>query len=101
MVMNVVMLTCRREDVIQETLISLIQSGNIIGVGVTTVPDTRISTYQSQGYIGTMYVAKTKNMKQAENRLLEACQTCQLNVQRSSNVRAEDGYVYVIKGHKK
>ena len=46
-----------------------------------------------------MYVAKTTNMKYAENRLLASCiqrQGCCFNIQQHSNVPEDAGSVYAI-----
>lgn len=86
-------------------MIQHIKKGDVVRVGATTDPKSRIGSYKSQGYIGTVAVAKTTNMKAAENRLLEACgsskKSGKLNVQKTSNVPAEKGSVYVIEGKKK
>ena len=75
---------------------------NISRVGATKNPNARISAYQSQGYAGTAYVAETRNMKQAEGRLLRACQSsCDCNIQRSSNAPSQPGYVYGIREARK
>ncbi len=64
-------------------------------VGSTKDPQRRAGKYGQEGYTGTMFYARTKNMKQAENRLLQDC-TCAANAQKKSNAKPGPGYVYVI-----
>ena len=59
---------------------------------------SRIYYYKYKGYTGTLYLAKTTNMKVAENRLLNYCKKCDLNIQKRSNAQPKPGYVYVIEG---
>ena len=68
-------------------------------VGATVDPKRRAREYTRKRYRGVMYYAETKNMKQAEGRLLASCKgadTCAANVQRKSNAKPKAGYVYVI-----
>ena len=71
-----------------------------IRVGATKDIERRRSEYQREGYSGTMFYFKTKNMKTAENELLKCtCEgLCPMNVQQNSNASEEEGYVYVIIG---
>lgn len=70
-----------------------------VRVGSTCNVSGRKSQYKSNGYKGKMYVAKTTNMKKAENKLL-AKHSGRHNVHQKSNAAAKPGYVYVIKGRK-
>ena len=68
-------------------------------VGATTDIERRRGEYERKGYRGTMYYFKTRNMKYAENILLNECKSsgaCPKNVQKVSNTQASGGYVYVI-----
>lgn len=86
-------------------MLKQIKRGTVSRVGATTAIIPRLSSYKSEGYSGTADVARTTNMKAAENHLLKAGQSskrsCNDNVQKSSNVPAKPGYVYAIKGKKK
>lgn len=84
------------------TQASLKRLGNkgVVRVGATTKPSSRCASYQSEGYHGTMSVARTKNMRAAENKLLKRKNHVH-NVHCSSNVPAKPGYVYKIKGQKR
>ena len=71
-------------------------------VGTSTDPIERSyvheKTYTGQTVI--MYVAKTENMKTAEDRLLSKCHAregCPSNIQKRSNRSEEErGYIYAI-----
>lgn len=73
--------------------------GNVRG-GATINPEKRASGYAREGYGGTMVVARTGNMRDDEDALLERG-NFRHNKQGLSNVKAKAGYVYVIKGKKK
>ena len=85
----------------QAELHRLAREQGAIYVGATDDPHRRRTEHAEEGYSGTMYVTRTKNMKLAENKLLQTPH--RHNVQKQSNVaKAEEapGYVYVIKGRK-
>ena len=74
-----------------------------IRVGATSDPGTRARVYANEGYAGIMFVAKTSNMRKAENRLLKAAfesGSGRHNQQTRSNAVAEPGFVYVISGRR-
>ena len=73
-----------------------------IRAGSTNDIERRRGEYYGGGYRGTMYYAKTKNMKKAEDRLLkDACEEfLRHNRQCRSNNTEDEGYVYLIKGRK-
>ena len=69
-------------------------------VGATIDPNRRAREYAKK-YTknATMYYAETSKMKSIENQLLTTCSRrggCWLNVQKSSNVPDDKGYVYAI-----
>ena len=87
------------KQVTQEQLKQFAQQGNAVRVGATNDPHRRAGEYSREGYRGTMYYASTQNMQRAEDNLLASCKAkhaCAENFQRSSNAKAEPGYVYVI-----
>ena len=98
----------RWEEKTQQDLLEIIAEGRrrvrvkVRRVGATVNKEgalkSRISKYKYKGYTGTLYLAKTRNMKKAENRLLEYCMECHLNIQKRSNAQPKPGYVYIIKG---
>ena len=68
-------------------------------VGTSKDPIERSYDHEKKYDGKTMYVAKTENMKTAEDRLLSKCgarEGCASNVQKHSNASAEKGYVYAI-----
>ena len=86
-------------EVSQADLNRIAQQNNSIRVGSTKNPRTansRANQYEREGYSGTMYMAKTTNRQYAEDRLLDY--DTRHNVQKLSNSKTEDGYVYVING---
>jgi hypothetical protein len=82
----------------QAELNEIAQEKGSIRVGSTKDPIRRAGEYEREGYSGTMYVAKTTNMKYAANKLLKL--NPRHNVYSSSNADEDDGYVYVLKGKK-
>ena len=82
------------KKVTQKELSKLASKGDY--TGRTIDPARRHKEHQRDGLDGTMYFAKTENMKKAENRLLEKC-PCPDNTQRTSNAPSSPGYVYVYK----
>ncbi len=67
-------------------------------MGATIDPDRRYKEHKRDGKRGTFNFADTKNMKRAEQSLLDVCKTCSSsNTQSDSNVREEEGYVYTIR----
>ncbi len=87
------------QEVTQAQLQIKAQLPNAPRVGATKDPQRRAGEYGREGYTGTMFYARTENMKQAENRLLQDCtyaKTCAANAQKKSNAQPEPGYVYVL-----
>ena len=80
-------------EVTQEKLFSYADRGQY--AGITKDPDRRCDEHEREGYNGVMYYAKTRNMKIAEEKLLEQC-PCYRNRQRRSNAPAEEGFIYII-----
>ncbi|KAK7452077.1 hypothetical protein BaRGS_00039775 [Batillaria attramentaria] len=66
-------------------------------VGATTVPEKRRREHARRfGNRATMYIARSKNMKQSEQKLLNTCKQCR-NMQKKSNMREnKKGYTYVV-----
>lgn len=76
------------------------QSSTNYRVGSTVDPERRRKEYVREGYTGEMQYAKTTDMRRAEDRLLSTCKgnnSCPANVQRQSNQKHKEGYVYTIK----
>ena len=73
----------------------------VVRVGSTNDIKTRKQQYQREGYSGKMFYARTKNMKKAEDRLLQYKSKPRHNQQRHSNNEEKPGYLYAIKGKKK
>jgi hypothetical protein len=69
-----------------------------IRVGVTDDPKRRAREYEQEGYQGTMEIARTSNMRKAENRLLD--RNYRHNQQKESNAPEKEGYIYLIRGRK-
>ena len=88
-------LFCRLVETTIHDLESKARERKTIRTGATTEPERRKREYERDGYTGTMYFAATQNMKRAEDRLLAVC-PCAMNMQRTSNVKEEPGYVYII-----
>ena len=70
-------------------------------VGISTDPIERSYNHERtyRGIPVIMHVARTENMKTAEDRLLSKCQTregCPSNIQRRSNAPEAPGYIYAI-----
>lgn len=85
-----------------KTLAELLEIANERGsvrVGSTINPNSRASSYASDGYRGTMYVVSTNNMRRSEDRLLAA--GTRHNVQSYSNAAEDEGFVYVIVGQRR
>ncbi len=84
--------------VTQSDLNEIVEQNNSIRVGSTKDPNSRAKQYERDGYSGTMYVAKTSNMQQAENKLLD--HNTRHNDHKTSNQSDDAGYVYVINGRR-
>ena len=65
----------------------------------TKDPDRQRSRHEDEGFGGTMFCARTENMRKAENRLLAARGFCH-NPHTQRKAAEEPGYIYVIKGKK-
>ena len=83
----------------QSELHEIIQEYGAIRTGATVDVDRRRDEYEEDGYSGTMFFAETRNMKFAEDRLLEI-RVPRYNEQTLSNAQEEEGYVYVIQGRR-
>ena len=84
----------------QQVIFSMIrETSGFIRAGSTEDPRHRRSAYEGDGYGGTMYCAKTDNMKKAENQLL-ASRNFLHNDHSRSNATEGRGYIYVIKGRR-
>ena len=84
-------------------LLDIVGEVGAIHVGATNHPDQRAQSYKAEGYAGVMYIAKTKNMMKAEERLLKEVRKTRggrHNVHSLSNAAEKPGYVYVIKGRR-
>lgn len=84
----------------QEDLQKIANARGSVRVGSTSNPAARASSYDSGKYSGNMFVAKTKNMMQSEDRLLKNSDA-RHNVHRVSNAQKTEGYIYVINGQKR
>jgi len=86
--------------VTQEQLNKIIADGKfIVRVGATINPEKRADDYERDGYTGVMYVAFTKNMMKAGDKLLRNGYGI-YNRQGLSNAPEAPGYIYAIKGRK-
>ncbi len=85
--------------VTQEQLFTIAQEKYAVYGGSTDDPERRAREHSREGYSGKMFYADTKNMMQAEDRLLRTG-NFRYNIQGSSNADQSPGYVYVIKGVK-
>lgn len=65
--------------------------------GSTTDVHRRAREYKSEGYSGKIYYSKTRNMKAAEDKLLQAGPG-RHNVQKTSGAPPKPGNAYTIKG---
>lgn len=83
----------------QADLHQIAQLPGAIRAGSTANVDQRAEAYGREGYSGTMFVAPTKNMQQAEDALLQS-HNFRHNVQSASNAQQAAGHVYVIKGRR-
>ena len=82
-------------------LIDMRNEYGVIYAGSTKVPKERASQHERNGYSGTMYYAKTQNMRHAEKRLLDSKKGgYRYNDHQTSHQEEEPGYVYLIKGKK-
>ncbi len=66
-----------------------------IRCGLTNDPQRRKNEYSRDGYNGTMYFARTNNMKRDEQKLLNV-KDWRDNIQKRSNGQEKSGYVYII-----
>ena len=85
----------------QAALRKEIAKSGAIRVGSTVDIRARANQYQQEGYTGTMSFAPTKNMKKAENKLLQAKKKPIHNQHRVSNNEEKPGFVYANNGRKK
>lgn len=85
--------------VTQEELFDIAREYGSVRGGATVDPAARAYEYGYEGYIGTMYVARTQNMMKAEDRLLEA--NFRHNIHELSNASESSGYIYVVSGQKR
>ena len=68
---------------------------NLIRTGATNNPQRRIGQYaRKKGYTGTIYWAKSADMRKDEDYLLQF--DFRDNKHKKSNMQNENGYVYVI-----
>lgn len=87
----------RRQDKSQKDLKELISQGKVLCLGATTDPAGRVACCLRQGYSGTITFARTHNMRCGEVRLLKLCrQQGNKDLQRSSDLKEESGFVYII-----
>ena len=82
----------------QMQLAKILKKDYSIRVGSTKDPKNRGKEYEREGYSGTIYTAKTSNMKKSENKLLKA--NPRHNDHKKSNAAEESGFVYVLNGKK-
>ena len=68
-------------------------------VGVTTNLKQRAQQYKMEGYRGKMFQSRTRNMRKAEDKLLQKTPG-KHNIQKRSNAPAKPGRVYTLKGRK-
>ena len=94
------------EETIQRRQLDLATRGLVRRAGASKRPLSRKRDNERKYFKGkilskyTFLFAPTKDMRKAENRLLNICnknENCPLNLQRKSNLpRKKKGYVYVI-----
>lgn len=82
-----------------EKLYTIAQEQGAIKYGAVVNLHYQNAYLKVEGYRGTMYYAKTANMKIAENHICEISAD-RLNIHHRPSIRAEPGYVYVIKGRR-
>ena len=70
-----------------------------VGSSENALNGRRRGEYESDSYSGWMYIAKTKNMESAEQKLLDECRG-KHNVQKTSNAKAKPGHVYILIGER-
>ena len=87
----------RIQKVSQKALFKVTRRRRIIRAGATKNIRERINKYKNERYSGTVYFAKTTNMKKTENKLLGQ-RLYAHNVHRKSNSSNKKGFVYAIKG---
>ena len=75
----------------------MIEKPGVICGGCTVDPYRCKAEYEREGYVGTIYIAETENMKKAEDKLL-AHHEFWHKVQQSSNAEEKPGHIYVIQG---
>jgi len=82
----------------QEKVRKTAKRQSIARVGATANPKGRANSYQHEGYRGVMYIAPTRNMMKAEDKLLRT--PGRHNVHQWSNAKQARGHVYVLEGRK-
>ena len=84
-------------DIGKDTL----DQGELVRVGSSenALNGRRRGEYERDSYSGWMYIAKTKNMKSAEQKLLDECRGIH-NVHKTSNAEAKPGHVYILIGER-
>ena len=87
------------KQVSAKTLHKVASGKGAVRSGSTVDVQRRAGEYQAEGYSGTMYYAKTQNMKTAEDRLLQAGPGIH-NAMKKSGAQKKGGFVYAIKGKK-
>lgn len=87
----------RKQKVPKKTLFKLAKRPRIIRVGATKNISSRTNQYKNERYSGTLFYAKTTNMRKTETMLLLQRPFVH-NVHKKSNISNKKGYVYAIKG---
>ncbi len=86
-----------QNEVSFETLLQIARSNDAFRCGSTNDPHRRKNEYSSrEGYTGTMYFARSSDMKEDEDTLL-GIKDWPKNKQKKSNSQVNKGYVYVIR----
>ncbi len=71
------------------------KDGSAVRCGLTNKPQRRKNEYSHEGHNGTMYFAKTNNMKRDEQKLLNV-KDWRDNIQQRSNGQEKPGFVYIL-----
>ncbi|KAK7452078.1 hypothetical protein BaRGS_00039776 [Batillaria attramentaria] len=79
----------------QRQLYNMLRRRRGVYVGATQNPEGRASAHASRFPGRNMHFARTENMQNAEQRLIDACPRCH-NIQSGSNVPQKKGFVYII-----
>lgn len=85
-----------------ETIVNMARAGRVKYVGVTKDLQARLQDHQNRYPRGTAIVTQVRDMRVAENRVLQAAQAGSLdNEQITSNAPNARGYLYAFEKRKR